>query len=476
MTAITYTPPPTMRRFMRSDAFVRACVGPIGSGKSSACIMEIPRRAAQQAAGSDGVRRTRFAVIRNTRPQLQDTTRRTFEQWIPPELGTWNEQDFDFTIDRPLSDGTRMVCEVLFRALDRPQDVRKVLSLELTGAYINEAREIPKEVVDGLQGRVGRFPSRAQGGATWFGIWMDSNPWHTGHWGYELFSKARPMGFELFEQPSGLSPEAENGENLPPGYYERLIAGKDAEWVDEYLRGEYPRADKGSVYGALIDALEKRGGVTEFEHPNDGIFATFDLGVSDATAIWFWRIGKDGVPDVVDWYEATGQGASHYFELLRSKPYSYARIFLPHDARARTFQTGVSTVELFAKEFPGLVAIGPELSVEDGIGAARWLLEQGIRIHSRCADGVKRLKAYKFEWDEDRKVFKKTPLHDWTSHSADSWRYVSVQAKATELLMRKEDPEEKRRLAAAALRALVEHEPTIDEMWAGNGGRAKERA
>lgn len=467
MTTITYTPPATMRRFMRSDAFVRACIGPIGSGKSSACIVEIPRRAAQQAPGSDGIRRTRFAVIRNTRPQLQDTTRRTFEQWIPPERGTWNEQDFTFTLEGPLSDGTRLHCEVLFRALDRPQDVRKVLSLELTGAYINEAREIPKEVVDGLQGRVGRYPSKAQGGATWFGIWMDSNPWHTGHWGYELFSKQRPADFALFEQPSGLGADAENLENLPPGYYERLRSGKDAEWIAEYLRGEYPRADKGSVYGALIDALEQRGGVSDFAHPSDGVFASFDLGVSDATAIWWWRIGVHGVPDVIDWYEATGQGAAHYFEVLRSKPYHYEKILLPHDARARTFQTGVSTLELFRKEFPGQVEIGPELSLLDGIGAARWMLEQPIRIHERCADGLKRLRAYKYEWDEDRKVFKKTPLHDWTSHTADGFRYVATAAQAAEFRMRREDPAERRRVAALAAIEKLKKAPTLDELWEG---------
>ena len=109
--AIDYRPPPTVRRFMRSSAFVRACVGPLGSGKSSGCVMEILRRATQQAPSPDGVRHTRFAVIRNTQPQLKDTTRKTFEQWIPPDIGRWHEQEFTFEIDRPLADGTRIHCE-----------------------------------------------------------------------------------------------------------------------------------------------------------------------------------------------------------------------------------------------------------------------------------------------------------------------------------------------------------------------------
>jgi hypothetical protein len=448
---------PTVSRFLDSSAFVRAIIGPIGSGKSSGCVMEILRRAAEQAPGPDGIRHTRFAVIRNTRPQLEDTTRKTFEQWIPESIGKWSEADFEFRIKRGDID-----CEVLFRALDRPQDVRKVLSLELTGAYINEAREIAKEIVDGLQGRVGRFPSKKDGGATWFGIWMDTNPWHTGHWGYDLFSRQRPHGFELFEQPSGLSEEAENVENLPDGYYQRLMNGKDQEWIDEYLRAMYPNANKGSVYGELIAKLEARGGISDFEHPDDGVFVNFDLGVSDSTAMFWWRIGKHGVPDVIDWYEASGEGASHYFEVLdggtpvgcdRPRKYKLKKIWLPHDARQRTFQTGVTTLDQFLaecrKERWGNcdVAIGPEVDIEPGLSAGRWLLEQPIRIHSRCAEGVRRLREYRYQWDEDKKVFSKKPMHDWTSHTADNWRYVALVAKTTEQMMRK--PEDKPQAPAA---------------------------
>jgi hypothetical protein len=327
-----------------------------------------------------------------------------------------------------------------------PQDVRKVLSLELTGAYVNEAREIPKEVIDGLQGRVGRYPSKAQGGPSWFGILMDTNPWAWGTWGHQLFSIDCPEGFALFEQPSGLAANAENVENLPEGYYSRLTHGKDEAWVDEYINGLYPKADKGSIYGELVAKLEARGGICEFDHPNDGVFVNFDLGVSDATAMWWWRLGPSGNVDILDWYEASGEGASHYFEVLEGKTpkgcdrprrYVINKIWLPHDARQRTFQTGVTTLDQFIKHFGAdKVAIGPEVSIEAGIAAGRWLLEQAIRIHTRCMEGVRRLRAYRFAYDEERKVFSKKPLHDWTSHTADDWRYVSLVVHATEMLMR----------------------------------------
>lgn len=443
--SLAYRPPKTLRRFMRSNAFVRAVVGPVGSGKSSACVMEIVRRAREQAPGEDGMRRTRWCVIRNTFPQLRDTTKKTFEQWIPAALGEWHKQEFAFTIDQPLKDGTRIHCEVLFRALDRPDDVGKLLSLELTGAYLNEARELPKAVFDVLQTRVGRYPSKRDGGPTWFGIWLDTNPWHVGHWGFKLFSEDHPPGFELFEQPGGRAPDAENVENLPPGYYQRLTAGKNSAWVDEYVDGKYPSADQGSVYGPLMAALKARGGVADFQHPLDGVFTNWDLGISDSTAIWFWRLSAQGV-DVVDHYEAHGQPLSHFFNVIRSRPYRYVKHILPHDARARTLVTGRSTQDEFVREFGGeFVSIGPQLSLQDGIGAARLLLEHpGTRIHARCAevngpsdiDGIDALREYRFEYDEANKVYSRKPLHNWASHTADAFRYVGCMVSVAELLTR----------------------------------------
>jgi hypothetical protein len=452
---IHFHPSATIDRFMASDAFVRCIVGPVGSGKSSAAIVEIPVRAKAQAPGPDGIRRSRWAVIRNTYPQLRDTTRKTFEQWISANYGKWHEQEFTF--EMRFED---VHAEVLFRALDRPEDVKKVLSLEITGAYINEAREIPKHVFDVLQTRVGRYPSKIQGGATWFGIWMDTNPWATTHWGYELFSKDKPAEHELFEQPDGLSPDAENVENLPAGYYNRLCLGKDAEWVNEYVRSMYPTADRGSVYGQLIEALERRGNVCEFDHPNDGVFCSLDLGWSDATSIWFWRIGKDRMPDVIDWYENAGQPLSHYFNVIEERGYRIQKIWLPHDARAHSLQTGASTVEQFAKRFgAGAVAIGPELSIEDGIAAGRWLLEQPMRFHERCAEGLKRLRSYRYQWDEAKKVFTKKPLHDWSSNTADGFRYLACVAQHTERLTRPPEPK-----PAPKVKSIDQF--TLDELYA----------
>jgi hypothetical protein len=440
---VKFRPPRTLRRFFRSSAFVRFVVGPVGSGKSSACCVEILRRAREQRPDAEGVRRTRFAVIRNTYGQLRDTTRKTFEQWItwlPEGAGRWHEQAFTFTVTLPLDDGTRVESEVLFRALDTPEDVRKLLSLELTGAYINEAREVPRHVLDVLETRVGRFPSKAQGGPSWFGIWADTNPWHGGHWGAKLFAKHLP-GYELFRQPSGRAANAENVENLPDGYYDRLCVGKSSEYVKVYVDGEDADSDVGAIWGPWMAALHARGGVCAFDHGTDRVYTSWDLGRADSTAIWFWRIGVNGLPQVLDHYENAGQGLSHFFGVVDGKGYAYAKHFLPHDAKIKTLATQRSVLEQCVDRY-GIdrVARTPDLSVEDGIEAVRWLLEQPIEIHERCDvparlehSGLEALREYRYEWDEAHQCFKRTPLHNWASHSADAFRYLACAVKAAQL-------------------------------------------
>jgi hypothetical protein len=169
-------------------------------------------------------------VIRNTYRELLDTTLNTWQDWLRP-FGEFKYTNMTWTC----SNGA----EVMFRALDKPQDVSKLLSLELTGAWINEAREVPRPIVDLLQTRVGRFPSKREGGPAWFGIIMDTNSPDDFSWWYRLFEEQNLSAWEQFVQPGGLEPNAENVENLPDGYYDRISQGKDAAWIDVYVNGNY---------------------------------------------------------------------------------------------------------------------------------------------------------------------------------------------------------------------------------------------
>jgi hypothetical protein len=219
------------------------------------------RRAREQSPGPDGVRRTRFAVIRNTQRELRDTALKTWLDWFAPELfGPYLKTEM---IHRVRFED--VASEVLFRALDRPGDVKKLLSLELTGAWVNEARELPRAVIDALADRVGRFPPRREGGADWAGLILDTNPPDTDHWWFRLAEIERPEGWEFFRQPGGLveaqgaffpNPAAENRANLPPDYYQRAAAGRSPEHVRVYHCAQYGFVCDGRpVFPEYVDAL-----------------------------------------------------------------------------------------------------------------------------------------------------------------------------------------------------------------------------
>lgn len=160
---IKYIATPTIARFHGDRSFVKGIMGPVGSGKSTGCCFEIMTRAQTQRPSPRGVRMTRWAVIRNTYRELKDTTLNTWFDWFPEDVfGPFNYGDMRHTIKYG-----NIAMEVLFRALDKPQDIAKLLSLELTGAWINEAREIPKGILDTLTDRVGRYPAKRDGGASY---------------------------------------------------------------------------------------------------------------------------------------------------------------------------------------------------------------------------------------------------------------------------------------------------------------------
>jgi len=257
----------TLRGFMKSNARVRIIRGPIRSGTSSMCCMEIFRRACEQRPGPDGLRRTRWGVVRNTYPDLQQTTVKTWLQWFP-------EKDFGrFVWGKPLTHVLRkgdVVAEVFFLALDQPEDVSKLKSLEVTGWWFNEGEFTPKEVFDEAESRAGYFPPVKDGGATWSGVLMDLNAPSSDHWlplmtGEEPFPEDMreedrvqyhwPAGWEYFVQPPGLveekgpdgrtvtgyriNPEAENLRWIPkiegkPLYLE-TIKGKSKRWIDSRI-------------------------------------------------------------------------------------------------------------------------------------------------------------------------------------------------------------------------------------------------
>jgi len=214
--------------------------------------------------------------------------------------------------------------------------------------------------------------------------------------------------------------------------YERRNGQPDPIVKQEYLC-DWTAALVGSVYGDLVDALGKMGGLSPFHPHHDEVFTAWDLGSTDNTAIWFWRV-KDGGVDFIDYYANNGKPLQHYFDIVNRKPYRYIKHWLPHDARQVTLASGVSILNQCMREWPGLVNVCPKMPVSEGIYAGRWLLQQGVRFHPLCHDGIQALRNYHYEYDEEKKVMSQKPKHDWSSHGADAFRYAASVVHASKLI------------------------------------------
>lgn len=273
-----YVPPPTIDEYMQSDKFARFVIGPLGSGKSLGNIMELFRRAAQQAPDARGIRPTRFAVIRNTMDQLRKTcltdTREAFEG------GGVQYKVYESTLyfNMPLPDGTLMRSEWLYLPIDSQEDTRRLLSLQLTGAWASEFRELNYEVVSAVLGRLGRYPSAARVKPTWQGLIAESNPFPLGSEWYEHLVVNKPSNWGFWQQPGGLDPAAENRQNLPADYYERLMEGNNPDWIDVHVHGKFGPDQSGrAVFYSSFDHQYHTAHGLQW-HDQSPIMISFDFG------------------------------------------------------------------------------------------------------------------------------------------------------------------------------------------------------
>lgn len=264
-----FIPSPTGKRFIRSRAYIKGIMGPVGGGKSTVCIMDLLARAQSQEP-HNGLRRTKFAIVRNTSGQLMSTVKPLIDEWLvsmPTQehgapLGTWRlTPPVTFEIrakGAPDEQGrpTEIFTEWVLMPADTPDDVRRLLSLNLTAAWVEEAREIDPAVFAGIIGRVSRFPSEVAGGATYPGVIFSTNaPMMDTYW-QELISDP-PDNAEVFIQPPGVlddgsvNPEAENLLYLAEDYYPNLMAANTEEWVRVYLKNQFGPGNAGQpVYRA----------------------------------------------------------------------------------------------------------------------------------------------------------------------------------------------------------------------------------
>jgi hypothetical protein len=284
---IRFDAPPTVAEFMRSTAFFRLIAGPVGSGKTTGCIFELLRLAAQQRPAPDGVRYTRFAIVRETLRQLEDTVLKDVLQWLGP-IADWKPSAKTIFIKLPLTDGTRVFSELILIPLENPEDQNRLLSSQLTGAWMSEAINISVDLVQAIAGRCGRYPSGAQGGCTWFGIIADTNMPSRGSDWHRMMALDKPKSWDVFIQPGGLDEDAENLEwltqtaetlKLPTddprrreqgrNYYRNLVeGGRGKDWCDRYVHAKYGADPSGQT--VFVNSFEGAKHIVEELRPVRG--------------------------------------------------------------------------------------------------------------------------------------------------------------------------------------------------------------
>lgn len=205
-------------------------------------------------------------------------------------------------------------------------------------------------------------------------------------------------------------------------------AGMSEELIQQEFFVSFEAPNQGSYYGQLMMEADKQGRIRNLPvDPMLKVHTCWDLGIGDATSIWFFQIHGNEIR-WVDYYENSGEGLAHYAKTLESKGYRYGDHYGPHDIEVRDLSTGKSRYEI-ARGMGINFTVVPKLSVEDGIEAARTVIPVSHFDEKKCAFGIKCLQNYEKEYDEKRRTFKQRPLHNWASHGADSYRYGSVMIK-----------------------------------------------
>lgn len=355
---IDYSPPAVLKEFIKDykpgTLFYDWVVGPVGSGKTTGIFFKLCHMAKLQKPGPDGIRRTRAVIVRNTMPQLRDTTITSWGYWFKPgQAGEWVSRDNKFTLR--FGD---VECEVLFRPLDSPEDVARVLSLEVTFAIIDEFVQINQQIIDALSARLGRYPSKKDGGATNWGMWGSSNPDTEDNWWFDYLHSNLPDNARYFLQPSGFSPVAENVENLPGGrdYYTNQAKGKTDAWIKQFLEAEWGYSAIGKpVVSSFKADLHVAKGRLKY-NPHLPLAIGLDPGIGGSAMI-FAQEDSHGRLLVLAELIQQGMGATRLIEerlqpFLKKNFPNASVIIAPDPASANRAQTDEkSVVDIFRRKF-----------------------------------------------------------------------------------------------------------------------------
>lgn len=204
----------------------------------------------------------------------------------------------------------------------------------------------------------------------------------------------------------------------------KITMGED-RYAQEFLCS-FEAAIQGAYYAQEMKKAKTEDRITSVPYdPAASVITSFDLGIGDSTAIWFAQFVGQEI-HLIDYYENSGVGLDHYAKVLNEKGYNYETHILPHDVRVKELGTGKSRLETLDNLGIRNIEIAPRLSVDDGIQASRSMLNKCWFDEKKCERGIEALLQYRREFDEKLKSWRGRPLHDWTSHGADSFRYLAI--------------------------------------------------
>jgi hypothetical protein len=252
------------------------------------------------------------------------------------------------------------------------------------------------------------------------------------------------------------------GEDGTPVLTEQDIEEERREGVDEELiQQEYYCSWEGylqgSYYGKILQQLEKKGQVGNYPWiPELPVDTWWDIGQSDATAIWFSQSHAGEAVHFIDYLEESGEGLPTYAKWLKEKPYVYGRHFFPWDMEVKDWVTGEARKDTAYRLGIRPQQIAPKRGVQEGIDACRKVLPFCYFDRGQCERGLFALGAYHKEWDEKMACFRASPVHDWSSHGADGFRTFGIMNRRRSKGSIRASAER-----AASMQAIMEYDPFV---------------
>jgi phage terminase large subunit len=429
---IDYAPREAFKAFHQRKQRWACLVAHRRAGKTVSAINDLIRAAVMCKS-----RNPLFGYIAPYRSQAKSVAWGYLKQYAAPISQQANEQELEIT----LVNGAKIR---LFGA-DNADAMR---GLGFDGVLLDEFGDFKPSVWGSI---IRPALSDKQGWAVFMGTPKGKNQF------WDVYQTSRMNPEEWFS----LRLKASDSGILPQSEIEAVKAQiSEDQFMQEY-ETNFEAAIIGAFYGVEMRMAADDGRITEVKYdPSLSTYTAWDLGYRDDTAIWWYQVVK-GEIHIIDYHSVSGASIPEIAKVVLKKPYHYLKHYLPHDARAKTLAAqGKSIIEQLG-EFLGLsnLAIVPDLSVQDGIQAVRMTLPRCYFDEEKCLEGIEALRQYQREWDEDKKSFRSSPKHDWTSHGSDAMRMLAIAWR--------DEPSKRMNASERPLMVGPGNTATLNDMWAG---------